>query len=162
LAVENEEGVYRVRFEAVVKIAPDKAFAMLTNYERLDRLNPGIVEAERLDTDDSPMRRVRTVVEGCVLFFCRRLERVETIQTHDRRRIVTRVVPEASDFRSGESRWELAAVTKGTRLRFRGSLAPDFWVPPVIGPWAIERNLRASMRTMVERLERYGRSREAP
>ncbi|MFB6260487.1 MAG: SRPBCC family protein, partial [Thiohalorhabdaceae bacterium] len=120
--MENEEGVYRVRFEAVVKIAPDKAFAMLTNYERLDRLNPGIVEAERLDTDDSQMRRVRTVVEGCVLFFCRRLERVETIRTHDRRRIVTRVVPEVSDFRSGESRWELAAVTEGTRLRFRGSL----------------------------------------
>lgn len=158
LSVGQEGDAYRVRFEAVVDVPPDRVFALLTDYGRLDRLNPGIVVAERVDAG-SREPRVRTVLEGCVLFFCRRMERVETVQSSNRRLITTRMVPEASDFRSGKTRWELAAVAEGTRVRFRARMVPDFWVPPVIGSWAIERDLRANMRTLVRRLERYGRSR---
>ncbi|MEF8793733.1 SRPBCC family protein [Thiohalorhabdus sp.] len=160
LTVEHDGEVYQVRLEAVVNVPPDRVFGLLTDYERLDRFNPGIVVAERLEGGSAEVDRVRTVLEGCVLFFCRRLERVETVRTNDQRRITTRLVPEGSDFRSGETRWVLAAVTEGTRLRFRARLLPDFWVPPVIGPWAIERELRSNMRTMLERLKRYGRSAE--
>lgn len=160
LTVDREEGAYQVRFEAVVDVPPDRVFALLTDYDRLNRLNPGIVVAKRLEADSAVGDRVRTVLEGCVLFFCRRMERVEIIQTSNQRLITTRMVPEASDFRSGKTRWQLAAVAEGTRVRFRGRMVPDFWVPPVVGSWAIESDLRANMRTLVRRLERYGRSEE--
>ena len=29
-----------------------------------------------------------------------------------------------------------------TRLRFEGTMEPDFWVPPLVGSWAVKRKLR--------------------
>ena len=154
LAVSRDQEAFEVRFEAVVAAPANRVFAILTDFDRLQRLNPAIVESRRLvPTPGNPVR-VRTVLEGCVAFFCRRMRRVEVVRTSDQRLIRTRILPEDSDFRSGHSRWELAAVTDGTRLRYRASLVPDFWVPPVIGPWAIKRTLRRGLRTLVRRLER--------
>lgn len=155
LTVERDGPAYRVRFEAVVDLAPDRVFAVLTDYDRLQRLNPRIVEAQRMSSAGGG-ERVRTVLEGCVLFFCRRLERVEEIRASDRRLIVAGIVAEASDFRAGKSRWELAAVAGGTRIRFRSRMVPDFFVPPLVGPMAIESGLRENMRTLVRRLEKVG------
>jgi len=149
--IQKEKG-YAVAFEAVVAIAPDRAFAVLTDYDRLTRLNPGIKESERVASEDGRVR-VRTVVEGCVAFFCRSLERLQEVETADSRRIETRMIPEGSDFKAGTGRWELAAVAQGTRMTFRAHMVPDFWIPPVIGPWATERNLRDNMRVLFKRME---------
>jgi uncharacterized protein YndB with AHSA1/START domain len=154
LAVAQSGEAFTVRFEAVVAAPPDRVFAVLTDFDRLERLNPAIVEARRLASTGGNPLRVRTVLEGCVAFFCRRMQRVEAIRSSDRRMIRTRILPEASDFRSGQSRWQLAAITGGTRLRYRARMVPDFWVPPVVGPWAIKRTLRQGLRTLVQRLER--------
>jgi len=156
LDVERQEDTYRVRFEAVVAVAPDRVFALLTDFERLDRLNPGVKVAQRLSSG-SGATRVRTVIEGCVLFFCNRMERVEAVRTRGKRVIWARIVPSASDFRSGDSRWALAAVTGGTRIRLRLRVVPDFWVPPLIGPWILKRDLADNLRILVQRLERLGR-----
>jgi plasmid stabilization system protein ParE len=157
LSVKHENPAYRVKFEAVVAVSPDRVFAVLTDYERLGRLNPGVKVAERLSAS-GPVSRVRTVIQGCVLFFCRRMERVEVVRTRHQRVIWARIVPDASDFRSGESRWRLAAVTGGTRIRLRLRVVPDFWVPPLIGPWMIERDLEDNLRILVRRLERLGQA----
>jgi len=154
LEVEHRDEAYRVRFEAVVNLAPDRVFELLTDYDRLEQLNPGIVEAERLSHKKDPDAEwVRTVVKACVAFFCRSMKRVEAVQSHDQRVIVARLVPEQSDFRSGKSRWELAAVSGGTRIRFRSRMVPDFWVPGVIGPWAVKREMGNHLRGLVQRLE---------
>ena len=153
LEIGRRDGAYWVRFEAVVGLAPDRLFALLTDYDRLERLHPGIVAAERLSGQGGG-QRVRTVVEACVAIFCRQLERVEAVRHSDKRLIRADLVPEGSDFRAGNSRWELAAVGQGTRLRFRSRMVPDFWVPPVVGPWAIEQELGNHLRGLVRRLER--------
>ena len=156
LSVDHEQAAYLVDFEAVVAVPPDRVFALLTDFDRLDRLNPGVKVAQRLSSG-SGTTRVRTVIEGCVLFFCRRMERVEAVRTRGQRVIWARIVPSASDFRSGESRWGLAAVTGGTRIRLRLRVVPDFWVPPLIGPWILKRDLADNLRILVRRLERLGR-----
>jgi hypothetical protein len=51
------------------------------------------------------------------------------------------ILPEFSDFRSGLARWQLTARGAATQLEFSNSFEPDFWVPPVIGPWLIKRKL---------------------
>ena len=159
LEVSREGEAYRVRFEAVVDVPPDRVFALLTDYDRLVRLHPGITEAERLPPRRSGEVRVRTVLEACVAVICRSLERVERVRSREQRLIEARIVAGASDFRSGSSRWELAAVSRGTRIRFRSRMVPDVWVPPVIGPWAIEQALRGNLRTLVRRLEGMGATR---
>ncbi|MFP4616232.1 MAG: SRPBCC family protein [Thiohalospira sp.] len=157
LEVERDGREYSVRFEAVVEAPPDRVFALLTDYDRLERLNPGIVAAERLGMEGG-MDRVRTVLESCVAFFCRQMDRIEEVRTRHQRTIESRVVPEQSEFESGHTRWQLAAVTEGTRIRFRTRMVPEFWVPPVIGPWAIRSNLESDLRGLIRRLEELGES----
>lgn len=163
MEVERKGEAYHVRFEAVVGLAPDRVFGLLTDYDRLERLHPGILEAERLPDSgpDAPQgKRVRTVLEGCVAFFCRETEKIETVHSSDGRLIRTRIQPDGSDFRSGTSRWELAAVSEGTRLRYRSEWVPDFWIPGALGNWAVKRELERNLRELVQGLEARGRARD--
>ena len=41
-------------------------------------------------------------------------------------------------------------------MAFRAEIEPAFWVPPVIGPYLIARELRAQARTTAEAIERLG------
>ncbi|MEA2079826.1 MAG: hypothetical protein U9P00_08215, partial [Pseudomonadota bacterium] len=47
--------------------------------------------------------------------------------------------------------WQEAA---GTRILMRSELAPDFWIPPLLGPWLIKRELRAEALQTMHNLER--------
>ena len=153
LQIDQDGEAYRVSFEAVVALAPDRVFALLTDYDHLERLHPGIVEAERLGREGEAANQVRTVLKACVAFFCRELSRVEEIESSDQRLIRARILPESSDFRAGKSHWELAAVAEGTRIRFRSRMVPDFWVPMGIGPWAVKRAMGEQLRGLVRRME---------
>ena len=41
-------------------------------------------------------------------------------------------------------------------------MEPDFWVPPLIGPWVIKRTMREQAITTSEGIERLARVRAAP
>ena len=65
--------------------------------------------------------------------------------------------PELSDVLYGREEWWLSDVsagdTKATRIVYDHEVQFDFWVPPVIGPWAIKRALRSDAMKAAERLE---------
>ena len=85
--------------------------------------------------------RVRSVVRVCILIFCKRVVQVQDVTLVDDHTVVATMVPGAGDFRAGLSRWELTAVGAATELHFTQVFEPDFWVPPLIGPWLIEKKL---------------------
>ena len=39
-----------------------------------------------------------------------------------------------------------------TRLRYQADLVPDFWIPPLIGPWAMKSQLNRMAVDMTEEL----------
>ena len=79
---------------------------------------------------------------------------VEDVEEIERKTILTRVVPELSDFKYGKSRWEVSAVDADhSRIRFSYEIQPDFWVPPLIGPYFIKRKLLAAARQTITRIE---------
>ena len=62
-------------------------------------------------------------------------------------------VPALSDFRRGIYRWRLQSENGATRMQFTALLEPDFWVPPVIGPWLIKRKLLDEVRVTTAAIE---------
>lgn len=157
LEVRRGEAGYGVLLVATVDRPPDQVYAVLTDYAHLSRLNPAILRSRVVDRGPGDVLRVRSVIEGCVLFFCRQLVRVERVKELAGRRIRARIVPEESDFRRGVARWWVFPSPEGgSRLRLEAEVVPDFWVPPVIGPWATERSLREDLATLVERLGQGG------
>ena len=82
------------------------------------------------------------------------LERFETLELEPPDRIVTVVIPEQSDVSYGITRWILSASETGTDIRHEMEMEPDFWVPPVIGPFLLKRYLSKGSARAAERVER--------
>ncbi|ROO29765.1 hypothetical protein SAOR_02940 [Salinisphaera orenii MK-B5] len=149
--VTRDAGRYAVDAVIMLNVPPGIAFRAATDYERLPEFNPSIERSERLGDD-----RLRSDVRLCVAFFCRTIEQVMTYRERAPTRIDMQVVPDAGDLETGHAAWRFEAAEAGTWMAFRAEIEPAFWVPPVIGPYLISRELRAQARTTAEAIERLG------
>jgi hypothetical protein len=126
----------------------------LTDYNHLGRVNDAIEVSEILKTRKPGDYQVRTETEACVWFYCMRVHQVQdVIEAYDGS-VTATVIPALSDFRQGYARLNLWQEPGGTRVLIRSEVEPDFWIPPIIGPWLIKRKLRSEALETVRNLER--------
>lgn len=97
--------------------------------------------------------RIYTRVEGCVLFFCREVERYALLRGNGQDLLEASVEPEGSDFEYGFERWQMRQTETGTAVDYSHELVPKFWVPPVLGVWAIKRALRKDALKAAQHIE---------
>ncbi len=160
LEVERNNGVIDIVAELQIDAPRALVFATLSDYERLAELSTRFKESRaEIAADGTTM--VYTRVEGCVLFFCRTVERHATLQTIVDVEIRTTVDPERSDFELGRERWVLTDNAGGTLVTYTHELVPKFWVPPVVGVWAIRRELQADAMSAARKIEFEARRRRA-
>lgn len=147
------EGVYQVRAETWLDAAPDFVFAVLLDYNQFHRLTRGITTTKWLDESRDAWPLAYTRIDSCVAFFCRRLEKVEMVKVDGLLSYSTEALPARSDFVVYTARWALQSDGKGTRIVYDMRMQPDFWVPPLVGPWAIRRKAESSALKIAERIE---------
>lgn len=145
VVVERRGAAFTATFDAVIDAPPRAVYRVLTDFADLRALNPAIVSVSVQAAPGNLGQRVRIVLSSCVWFFCRKIVQVEDVLEPDAHTIVTRVVPGLGDFKSGWSTWRLIALGRRTQLHYEASRVPDFWIPPLIGPWAVEHALRAQL-----------------
>ena len=162
LEVTHEDGTYSLDLEARLDAPADAVYDALTDLDHLDRLSQAIVRSRRLEEVSDGQPLVRMVTEGCVAFFCRTLVRVMRVHEQSDLRATIEVLPERSDFRSGSSSIRVQADGPGSRLELLVRMTPDIWLPPVIGPWQVKKNIRWHYRRMVHRLEHLGAGEPVP
>ena len=91
-------------------------------------------------------------------FFCKSMRRVERLEAEEPRFIRTVTLPERSDFEYATSEWLLEPEGHGTKVTYKLEMQPDFWVPPVVGPWFLKRTLMEGGTRAVNRIERLART----
>jgi hypothetical protein len=140
-------------------VAPRAAvFDALADYERFSELSDRYLESKFMPLDFDGTPRIYTKVEGCVLFFCSTIKRFARLELTPHSQIVALVDAQLSDLDFGYERWELSETPEGTLVKYRHELEPSFWVPPVIGVWAIERILKKDALTAASRIERMAKN----
>jgi len=139
--VTHDGVVYRLSITARVDAPLAVVYQSLTDFTNLSAINPAIEESQVLASEDPRRQRVRSVIRVCILVFCKRVEQVQDVNLIDSRTLEATMVPGAGDFHGGLARWEFTPDGDGTVLHFTEVFEPDFWVPPVIGPWLIEKKL---------------------
>jgi len=163
MAAASQQGrAYQVEVDALVSVPEPRARELLTDYAHLGRINPDIRVSEILLTRGPGDYRVRTVSEVCVWFYCKRIHQVQDVSEAADGSVTATVIPEQSDFRYGYVRLHLWQVPGGTRVLIRGELEPDFWIPPVIGPWLVKRKLLSEALDTLQNLERVAKPAPAP
>jgi len=140
-SVSHDGDRYSLSVTALIDAPIDIVYQSITDFDNLAAINPAIEESQLLAAPNAETHRVRSAIKVCILVFCKRIEQVQDVTMKADYVIEAVVLPERSDFRSGFARWQLTTSGISTELLFTNTFEPDFWVPPVIGPWLIKRKL---------------------
>ena len=160
--VTRQRGRYSLDVEARLAATPESIYAVLTDFDDngYARISRAYKESRYLEpaADGTPI--VYTRLEGCALWHCMSLERTERLETHAPHWIKSTTLPEGSNFRYSTSEWMLERDGENTRMTYKLEMEPDFFVPPVVGPWYLKRTLSQGGQRAVTRIERLARQRD--
>lgn len=154
VVVQRFDQRYVVEIDARFAAPAGRLRALLTDYAHLDRINDSIRRSEVIETNSPQHHCVLTEADVCVAVFCKRIVQVQDVSVLPDGSILATVRPTRSDFSYGVARWDFREEPAGTRMRFRSEIEPAFWVPPLIGPWLVQRALQAEMLKSVANIER--------
>ncbi|MEO1595788.1 MAG: SRPBCC family protein [Pseudomonadota bacterium] len=158
VTVEHEGKRYTMRSETWFDAPRAGVFDVLTDYAQFDRIS-SVYDETRFEApaeDGTP--RVYTRVKGCVLFFCQTMARTERLENEGLGSIRTTQEPGGEDFRHAVATWALSEEDDGTLVVYEIEMEPAFWVPPVIGPYVMKRQLIKGGRDAVARIEKLAQA----
>ncbi len=143
---------YEYQMVAVLDAPVDRVQAVLRDYERYSQLDRRILEARVTGRLADDVAMLETVLRVCFGPFCRdvkRLERVAELPLG----LEARADPARSDVKFGETKVSLSALEDRTRVSYRTSIVPDFWVPPFPGRRWMLRTLEESTNNIFRSVE---------
>jgi hypothetical protein len=153
VTVKIDDGTYYLHGESIIEAPPEFVFSIMIDYENFHRISNGIAETRFLEPDEDGVLVGYSRIDSCILFFCRKFEKVERVYPKAPTEITTRGIPEKSDFKVYDTHWTFTTVEGGTLAIYDAEMDPDFWIPPVIGPWTMKKKLVSSAQEMGERIE---------
>jgi hypothetical protein len=151
--ISENSGNYRVRMVMLIHAPARYVSSVLTDYKYIYRLNPSITESEILPSPRSGTVRVKTRMQGCILFFCRDVDRVEEVREVNAGHLQAVIIPELSDFTSGSADWRIQPVGDDSRIIYEAQATPAFFIPPVIGSYFVKRAFADAVITSFAKLE---------
>jgi len=151
--VERDENHYQLNSSAWFDVSQDALYAVLTNHDLFTKFTSAIAESRNVPPDEEGRPRFYSRMEGCVLLWCKSFVRNGHLLLQPKSEIIAISDPELSDFELSRERWQLVPEGDGTLLIYEFQMVPDFWVPPVVGPYFIVRSLRAGGEKAIDRIE---------
>jgi len=153
LEIAERDGSYRTLVEASLDASATDVWRALTDYSNYVRLSPSIHRVQHMGRGENGTERVQTWSEACVFGFCKEIRQVQELREQSFGELRAHILP-GKDIASGKATWSLKAEGMSSRLRFEAEMTPAFWVPPVVGPWAIRRALTEELTVSLHNLER--------
>lgn len=153
IAVTNEGKRFFVQSSATFDVEIDYVYDTLIDFDNYEEFSSVYHEAHWLERNDDDSGEIYTYTRGCLMFVCRGFGRTESVIATRPTYIETRVDPERSKVRYGTSIWNIEAIGNKTRIDFALEFEPDFWLPPVIGPFVVKKYLRKGGVDALERIE---------
>lgn len=157
---DTERNEYRLKSISWFDVDQASLYGVLTDYDQFHRFHSSIVESRNLAPDASGRPEYFTRMEGCIMMFCKSFIRIGHLELQPLEQIEAVTDPGRSDFRRSWERWRLRPEEGGTVLEYEFEMIPDFWVPPVIGPFFMKRALHSGGANAVDRIEALARGEE--
>jgi hypothetical protein len=160
LDVSRARDRYHLEADAHLDATAESIYAVLTDYDdnRFSRISSAYKESGYLAPDKDGTPIVFTRMEGCLLRHCMTFNRVERLETKKPYWIRSVTLPMRSNFKYATSEWHLKPDgTGGTNLAYQLEIEPDFWIPPLVGPWYLKRRLAQGGARAVSRIETLAR-----
>lgn len=151
--VQYEDGLYTLASEVWFDVGLEELYYVFSRWDLSTQFSSAIVEARDLEPDGSGRPGFFVVNRGCMLFFCKTLTRQGYVEQERNRILRALADPALSDFRVSDETWDFSREAAGTLVKYQLLMQPDFWVPPLIGPYVIKRKLASDGSRALDRIE---------
>lgn len=151
--VDRVDGRYKLTSLVWFDTDVDSIYRVFLDYDLASRFSSFIVEARNLDPSASGQRRFYIRNRGCIWFYCRSFERIGNVEHEPLTFIRSTAEPEESDFHFSQEEWRFQPEGSGTLVAFDFEFEPKFWIPPLIGPYAMQRKLATDSAGSIDRIE---------
>lgn len=143
---------YNASLEMLIDAPSDNVYDIFTNFDNLVQLSDNITQS-RLLKHNPPLSIVEVKTHNCVLFFCKDLTQNQRVLELDDGKISVEDIKGKSDFIYAKTTWHIREDKEETRVSFKAEMEPDFWLPPLLGPWLFKKRLIKETAAMLERIE---------
>lgn len=158
IEVDFDGDAYTVHSAVWFAAGQQAVFEVFSDWGLSTEFSSAIVESRNLDPEEYGTHGYYVRNRGCILFFCRSVVRVGAVERQPFDLLTAVADPEESDFAVSDERWTFEPENGGTLVRYHLRLKPDFWVPPLIGPYIIKRKLRDDGGEALDRIEAIAQS----
>jgi carbon monoxide dehydrogenase subunit G len=152
IKVLREGGELIVDATLYAPVTPREAWAVLTDFERMAQWVPNLQSSQVLSKPGEMPLRVAQKGAGRVGPFRAPFESVREVELIPEHTMRSKNV--AGNMRRMESTTRLFADPSGTRIDYHLEVAPDYWVPPLIGAAVMRGSIRDQFRAIVGEMER--------
>jgi ribosome-associated toxin RatA of RatAB toxin-antitoxin module len=152
--VDAEEGqVYQIEAQGEVAAPPATVWRILTDYNRMAEFVPDLRSA-RVISRSGDQAVVEQFGSAHMLFFRRDIHLVVKVREQPMTQIDVSLLD--GDMKVYRCSWQLipVAATGGTRVVYRGTMAPKFYVPGMFGTKFIRSDVDRMLRAVLARLDR--------
>jgi hypothetical protein len=163
--VGRDDQRFHIDMRVAIDAAPVQVFRALQDYAAMPRYNPDL-RAVRIEPTSAPNRvRLFTTIHTCVLLFCKTMhqEQLMTATAHATGGLLeAELIPHSGAF-SGQGHWlvQPCEAQRSACLDIQLELVPQFWVPPVLGPWLIRRTMYEEAQRSTHGLEQVAQGRSS-
>jgi ribosome-associated toxin RatA of RatAB toxin-antitoxin module len=153
---QPESAVFDIQVQALVQATPQQTWAVLTDYTRLPEFVPDLLSSRLLSRSASEIVIEQRGRAG-FLFMRQAIEVVVSVTEQPFSSIDVTLL--SGNMKHYNSHWSLTALAPhgGTRLDYHGTLAPDFYVPALLGHALVQRNVKTMLAAVVAEVERRAR-----
>ena len=156
--VQNDGEQIVVDADFLAPVAPEQAWAVLTDFENISGFNPDILSSKVTDRTGNNLRVLqKSVTKYGFLSFA--FESVREINLVPFKKIQERMV--SGNMRKMEETTQLTPEGKGTRVTYHGIFIPNVRIPSIGGHVLIKREARAQFEKVLNEMLRRNQVRVA-
>lgn len=155
VTLEKRDGIFYATSEVWLNAPRDELFQVLSDWDLSTRFSSLITASHNLEPDASGRPGFYMENKGCVLFFCQTVAREGYVVLKEKFLIRAVAYSAKSDFEISDETWTLVDDGDGTRILYEMQMKPKFWIPPLIGPYAIKSKIKNDGLDALQRIEDY-------
>lgn len=142
---------FEIEARAVMAVARETAWQVLTDYERLPEFIPGLRTSHILSRSAN---RVLLEQRGELRFLIFSVPMEVRMEVEERplEAVVSKAL--SGTVRAMQGRYDLATVAEGTEFRYRGTIVVDLGIPGFLGEVIVRSNVESQFNAMVREILR--------
>jgi ribosome-associated toxin RatA of RatAB toxin-antitoxin module len=140
-----------VDFNVVANAPAKTCYAVLADFAHLASFVPSLDSSEILSKPGEPLR-IRQVGHARAGFRTYKLDVTLAVQLDPPRQIRFERID--GNLRHMRGRWSIAGADQTCNIRYVADIEPDFWIPPLVGPYLIRGHVQKQIDALLTEIAR--------